>query len=86
MGTYAAGVGAAFSCQMKLWHLGRCRFVPGEACSNLDICTCVLHFRGDNCKVILCDFHKAHVFFVVVLCFNLSFSSPFATCNMKNKA
>lgn len=24
-------------------------------------------------------------FFVVVLCFNLSFSSPFATCNMKTK-
>jgi len=31
MGSYPGGLGAAFCCQMKLWHLGRHNFLPAEA-------------------------------------------------------
>lgn len=30
-GIYSGGYGAAFCCQMKLWHLGRRSFLPAEA-------------------------------------------------------
>ena len=31
MGVYSNGFGAAFTCQMKLWHMGRKMFCPAQA-------------------------------------------------------
>lgn len=31
MGSYGRGFGSAFSTSMKLWHLGRQEWLPGEA-------------------------------------------------------
>ena len=50
MGVYSNGFGAAFTCQMKLWHMGRKMFCPAQAgqlvCETLCMLWNVNHGRG----------------------------------------